>query len=468
MQANAISSDRANGQENEDQFTRPPRSIGAQLDALPIGRFHYRLIGVIGAGLFLDAFELALAGGVLGALAKSGWSDLHSNGMFVTMTFVGFIIGCLVAAFVGDRLGRKLIYQANLIIFGAASLGAAIAPSINVLIVLRLFMGIGLGAELVLGFATLSEFVPSQHRGKLVTFLSFIAQTGVFASSLVGLWVIPHLGWRAMFVIGGTAAVFVWFLRKFMPESPRWLEQMGRIEEAQAVVAQIAGNLQPAQIRPASVAAPASKPLAKQERGTVLDLVRGSQWKRSLLSLIILCTMQVCLYGMVTWLPTFFVQQGFDIVKSLQWNTIMTLGGPAGGLIGYALADKVGRKPMLVTVGLLGIALSIAYVQLRSEWLLMAVGFALVSTFYVIVVVGVSLYVPEMFPTKVRMRGTGLCSMVARILAAVMQFAIPPLFAFGGIGAIVTCVAITLFTFTVSVLLLGVETKGKPLEEIAQ
>jgi MFS transporter, putative metabolite:H+ symporter len=83
-------------------------------------------------------------------------------------------------------------------------------------------------------------------------------------------------------------------------------------------------------------------------------------------------------------------------------------------------------------------------------------------------VVGVSLYVPEMFPTKVRMRGTGLCSMVARILAAVMQFAIPPLFAFGGIGAIVTCVAITLFTFTVAVLLLGVETKGKPLEDIAQ
>jgi MFS transporter, putative metabolite:H+ symporter len=438
-------------------------SISTKLDSLPVNKFHYKLVAIIGAGLFLDAFELALAGGVLGALTKSGWSTLQQNGLFVTMTFIGFIIGCAVAAFVGDRLGRKLIYQANLIIFGAASLCAAMAPSMPILIGLRLVMGIGLGAELVLGFATLTEFVPSRVRGRLVTLLSLIAQTGVFVSSLVALWVIPHLGWRAMFVIGGTAATAVWFLRKFMPESPRWLDQVGRVDEAKAVVNQIAGENV---FAPTDVSSHAAGKRETLDRGSVKDLFTAHQWKRTLLGLIILCTVQVCLYGMVTWLPTFFVQQGFDIVKSLEWNTVMTLGGPAGGVIGVLLADRLGRKPLLIGVGLAGVVLSVAYVQLREDWLLMAVGFCLVTTFYVIVVVGQSLYVSEMFPTKVRMRGTGLCSMTARILAASMQFAIPPLFALGGIGAIVSCVAATLLVFTFAIAFLGTETRGRSLEEI--
>jgi MFS transporter, putative metabolite:H+ symporter len=466
MQGPAVLGGDASDYDAIDSTLQPSgNSISSKLDSLPVNKFHYKLVAIIGAGLFLDAFELALAGGVLGALTKSGWSTLQQNGLFVTMTFIGFIIGCAVAAFVGDRLGRKVIYQANLIIFGAASLCAAMAPSMSFLISLRLVMGIGLGAELVLGFATLTEFVPSRARGRLVTLLSLIAQTGVFFSSLIALWVIPHLGWRAMFVIGGTAAVAVWFLRKFMPESPRWLEQVGRVDEARAVVNQIAGE-EVFSTSAGVAGGSTTRAATKVDRGSVQDLFTAAQWKRTVLGLIILCTVQVCLYGMVTWLPTFFVQQGFDIVKSLQWNTVMTLGGPAGGLLGVLLADRVGRKPILIGVGLAGVALSIAYVQLKEEWLLMAVGFCLVTTFYVIVVVGQSLYVSEMFPTKVRMRGTGLCSMTARILAASMQFAIPPLFAFGGIGAIVSCVAATLLIFTCAVAFMGSETRGRSLEEI--
>lgn len=453
--------------EFSDVATRPS-SAAERLDALPVGSFHYRLIGVIGAGLFLDAFELALASGVLGTLVKEGWSNLKLNGYFVTATFMGFMIGCWAAGIIGDRLGRKFSYQANLAIFGLASLAATFAPNIETLIGLRFLMGIGLGAELVLGYATLAEFVPPQRRGRLVALLSFIAQCGIFVSSVVSLWVIPNFGWRAMFAIAGIAAIFVWFLRKFMPESPRWLEQQGRHAEADAILteAERQAGVVPRSAKAVSALAPAQASV-QPAKATIGTLFSEELRRRTFVAVVTLCVIQVCLYGLVTWLPTFFVQQGFSVVKSLQWNTVMTLGGPAGGLIGLLLADKAGRKPILMTAALAAIALSVVYVNLTTENLLMMVGFLLITAIYVIVVVGQAVYVSELFPTAVRMRGTGLSSTVARVVAASIQFAIPPLFAAGGVTAIVTAVAAALVLLTLVIGFVGVETKERSLEQIS-
>ncbi|MFL9898274.1 MFS transporter [Paraburkholderia fungorum] len=441
--------------------------ISKRLDALPVSGFHYRMMAIIGAGLFLDGFELSLASGVLGQLVHLGWSSLKYNGYFVTATFIGFMIGCWGAGIIGDTLGRRVSYQLNLAIFGGASLLAVVAPNIETLIALRFVMGVGLGAELVLGFATLAEFVPPGKRGRLVATLSFIAQCGVFLSSLVGLWVIPNLGWRYMFLIAGVCAGVVWFMRKFMPESPRWLESKGRYEEADAIVRKIEESVgktpAPATVRTQEPVTAASS----SSQGSVADLFSKAYVRRTVIGIATLCVIQICLYGMVSWLPTFFVQQGFDIVKSLKWSMVMTLGGPAGGLIGLLLSDKVGRKPILVCAALVAIALSYVYVQTRAETLLMALGFLLLTSFYVIVVVGQAVYVSELFPTSIRMRGTGLCSTVARVVAASIQFAIPPLFAWGGINAIVGAVGISLLVFALIVLFVGVETKEKSLESIA-
>ena len=139
---------------------------GGRLDRLPISPFHYRVLGLVSAGMFLDAFEIYLAGGVLAALVKSGWSDLAHNGWFISTTFAGMMVGAWCAGIFGDRYGRRFSYQLNLLIFGIASLGGAAAPSIEWLIVARFFMGIGLGAEIVVGYVTLSEFVPPLQRGR--------------------------------------------------------------------------------------------------------------------------------------------------------------------------------------------------------------------------------------------------------------------------------------------------------------
>ena len=152
---------------------------GGRLDRLPISAFHYRVLGLVGAGMFLDAFEIYLAGGVLAALVKSGWSDLAHNGWFISITFAGMMVGAWFAGVFGDRYGRRFSYQLNLLIFGLASLAGAVAPSIEWLIAARFVMGIGLGAEIVVGYVTLSEFVPPRQR-PLGSALSAITNSALF------------------------------------------------------------------------------------------------------------------------------------------------------------------------------------------------------------------------------------------------------------------------------------------------
>ena len=102
-----------------------PVNSGARLDRLPLGKFHYKTLALIGAGVFLDGFDVFLAGGVLGALLKSGISTLELNARFVTSTFVGLMIGALLSGILSDRFGRRFSFQLNLMIFGLASLAAA-------------------------------------------------------------------------------------------------------------------------------------------------------------------------------------------------------------------------------------------------------------------------------------------------------------------------------------------------------
>lgn len=204
-------------------------NAGARLDRLPICGFHWRILGLIGAGMFLDAFDIYLAGGVLGAVLKQGWSTLEMNAWFVSATFVGMTIGAWLSGILGDRFGRRFSYQFNLAIFGLASLAAAFAPTMAALIAARFVIGIGLGAEIVVGYATLTEFVPASSRGRWIGLLAVITNLSLFASSMVGLWVIPTFGWRYMFGIVGVLAMVVWVLRKSMPNLPAgWLRTAAR------------------------------------------------------------------------------------------------------------------------------------------------------------------------------------------------------------------------------------------------
>ena len=159
-------------------------NAGARLDRLPISSFHRRILMLIGIGMFFDGFDVYVAATVLGATLKSGFSTLGQNAQFVSMTFLGMMLGSLLTGFLGDRYGRRFTYQSNLVLFGLASIASAFAPSMNVLILLRGLMGLGLGAELVVGYSAMTEFVPPQARGRWVGTLSVLVVTSLPLTSL--------------------------------------------------------------------------------------------------------------------------------------------------------------------------------------------------------------------------------------------------------------------------------------------
>jgi len=195
-------------------------NAGARLDRLPLSAFHRRIMRLIGLGMFFDGFDIYLGAAVLGATLRSGFSTLGENAAFVSSTFLGMMLGSALTGFLGDRYGRRFTYQANLAVFGIASLAAAFAPNMAVLIALRFVMGLGLGAENVVGYSTMTEFVPPARRGRWLGLIAVFVVTGLPLSALAAWLLVPAFGWRCMFILGGVGALLVWQARKSLPEGP--------------------------------------------------------------------------------------------------------------------------------------------------------------------------------------------------------------------------------------------------------
>jgi putative MFS transporter len=437
-------------------------NAGARLDRLPISSFHRRIMWLIGAGMFFDGFDIYLAATVLGATLKSGFSTLGQNAEFVSVTFVGMMLGSFVTGFLGDQYGRRFTYQANLAIFGTASIAAAFAPSMRVLILLQFIIGLGLGAENVVGYSTLTEFVPPQSRGKWLGFMSVFVVTGLPAAALVGTLIIPNFGWRAMFMLGGLGALVVWYLRKALPESPRWLESVGRTEDAESLLQAIEREVS---LQHAPLPPPKLSPLVKHSRN-LASLLSPAILPRMIVGAVTLIVINTLLYGFVTWLPTFFVQQGLSIARSFRYSLVMALGAPIGSAIGAFTADFWGRKPAIVGASLFTILVGSIYPFIRNPLVLMTVGFLLIVPIYVLVALLFAVYIPELFPTEVRLRASGICNTFGRGAIIFMPFVVVAFFRSHGVGGVLVFMIALLIVQIIVVLTLGVEPRKRRLEEI--
>ncbi len=438
-------------------------NTGARLDRLPLSAFHRRVLRLVGLGMFFDGFDIYLGASVLGATLRSGFSTLGENAAFVSATFFGMMLGSALTGFLGDRYGRRFTYQANLAVFGVAALLAAVAPSMTVLILLRFVMGVGLGAENVVGYSTMTEFVPPGSRGRWIGYVAVFVVTGLPVSALAAWVVVPLLGWRAMFVIGGVGALLVWHSRKALPESPRWLESVGRRAEAEALISAIeaevaAGRPLPPPLPPSASTAP-SRALSTLFAPPLLGrMVLGS------ISLIVINTL---VYGFITWLPTFFAKQGLSVATSFGYSLVMALGAPVGALIGALTVDRWGRRRTLVGAALLSILFGAIYPFVHDPVLLPLAGLALTVPIYVLVAVLFGVYIPELFPTEVRLRASGICNTFGRGATVLTPFAIVPLFTSYGVGGVLALMIGLLALLIAAVLLLGVEPSGRRLEEVA-
>jgi putative MFS transporter len=418
---------------------------------------------LIGIGMFFDGFDIYLAATVLGATLKSGFSTLGQNAQFVSLTFLGMMLGSFLTGFLGDRYGRRFTYQANLAVFGIASVVSAFAPSMRMLILLRFFMGLGLGAENVVGYSTMTEFVPPQARGRWLGSMSVFVVAGLPASALAGTLIIPEFGWRVMFMLGGLGALVVWYLRKALPESPRWLESVGRTEEADKILQSIERevSLQFTSLFPPESAAP-----VKHSR-KLASLISPALLPRMVVGATTLIVVNTLIYGFVTWLPTFFVQQGRSIVSSFEYSLVISLGAPIGSAIGAFTSDSWGRKPTIIGASLFTILVGGLYPSVKDPAVLVLSGLALIIPIYVLVTLLFAIYIPELFPTEVRLRASGICNTFGRGATIVTPFIVVALFRSYGVGGVLWLMIGLLIIQIFVVLLFGVEPRKRRLEEIA-
>lgn len=437
-------------------------NAGARLDRLPIGRFHWRMLGLIAGGGFVDAFDIYLAASVVAAMVRTNFATLTQAATFVSVGFLGMVIGAASSGYLGDRYGRRFSYQANLLIFGLGSLAAAAAPSIAALTVCRFIMGIGMGAELVVAAGTLCEFIPPSHRGRWGALLAMLVNVGLPAANAAGFFLIPHFTWRVMFVLAGVGALLVWVMRKSMPESPRWLENRGRVAEAEATLRRIEDEVA-AQTGP--LPAPAVVRDLREPHVPMRVLFSRGMAGRTLVAALCHIAVNVSIYGMIAWIPTFLVKQGLSVVQSLGFTTLMTLGGPIGALVAFVLADRIARKSSMIGSSIAVILFALIYPNVSEPAAVTLVGFLLVTALYFLVAMAFYSYQPELFPTGLRLRGGGFANAVGRFASILMPYITVWLFTGFGVGGVVGMVVVCLIALAIGVAWLPIEMRASALEE---
>ena len=437
-------------------------NAGARLDRLPVSSFHYRIFWLVGAGMFFDGYDLYVASGVLAATIQTKFSTLPQNLQFLSLTFVGMTLGSLITGFVGDKYGRRFTYQVNLLVFGLASFAAAFAQDMPQLIICRFVQGLGLGAEIVVGYSTLTEFVPPATRGRWLAFMAFLTVCGFPVTAILSYLIIPTWGWRPMFVIAGIGSLIVWYLRKNLPESPRWLEAQGRTAEAEALMQAIEKDVSATAgaLPPPAVAAPVPQlSAAAMFKPPILQRLLVGSW--------VLITINTLIFGFVIFLPQFFLRQGLTITNSLGYTVVLAGASLVGCACGAVLSDTVGRRWSIIGASLLTIVAGWFYARFNAASdpaLVLSVGAILIIAIYIQTALLFGVYTPELFPTEIRLRANGICNTLGRAATVVSPFVVGYLMVNSGLPGVIGLMIALLVVQIIAVYFWGVEPARRSLE----
>lgn len=419
-------------------------SVAARLDALPFTRAHLKVLTGSGLGWALDAMDVGLVSFVLAALIAE-WSLTGEQASWIASAgFVGMAIGATLGGLLADRFGRRSVFAITLLIYGIATGASALVGGLAALIVLRVIVGLGLGAELPVASTYVSEFAPARMRGRLIVILEAFWAIGWTAAALIGFFVIPAGtdGWRWAFALGAIPAFYALVVRWTLPESPRWLEGQGRRADAEVILARFEASAPVGEGRrrrtrePIAASlpsgAPHRAPLANGSAGARLAALWSGEFRvRTAALWIVWFCVNFAYYGAFIWIPTILFSQGYDLVKSFGFTLIITLAQLPGYAVAAWLIEVWGRRTTL-SVFLVGSAVAaVLFGTAGTEGAIIGAGMAL--SFFNLGAWG-ALYAvtPENYPTSLRATGAGWAAGVGRIASIIAPLSVPPLLALGG------------------------------------
>lgn len=464
--------DRLDDAELKTMLSGSLHMIAARLDNLPTGRWHLKLLMLVGGAMFLDNLDMYIGGGLLAHLLSDGWSTVDLNGWFQTITMVGYLIGALISGAIADKLGRRRALLTFMAIFGVTTLLAGLAPNMIALIICRGLMGIGLGAFVPCGYGPFGEFIPPESRSRYSSYIGLIANCSPPIGALLTMLVIPVFGWRSVFFGITVAIVVVWIiLFKFMPESPRWLASQGRFEEADAIVSAAEKSFTDRGIDLPEITEEQIKEIEEQFKAEPVQVPYSALFSKKMIrrtitaSAALMANFLIC-YTITTWTPTVFVLQGIDTTQSIFMTFIMLLGAPVGVFLLSIFGNKHSRKGgMVVTLIILSIAGYIWSLQ-TDPTIIMITGFLVCVVCYYYALLSISVYMGEVFPTEARVRGSGFSSAMGRILAIISPTITAALLQSSGVVSVYVFVGALLILFAIIIAVFGVETRNRSLEDI--
>lgn len=439
----------------------------SRVQNLPIGKFHYTLLCVVGLGWMFDAMDTGIIAFVLPTLAKAWSLTTQEMGLIGSMGLVGMAVGAIFAGELADRFGRKRMFMATLVLYSVATGLCSVAWSFSSLLVFRFLVGFGLGGQLPVAVTLVTEYAPPAVRGRFIVLLESFWGVGWLLAALISYFVIPAFGWHAAFLLGALPALYVFHIFRWIPESVRYLLNKGRTAEAEAIVRRIEDSC--GMSAPVSAVSEAE---AEEETAVVKssfrELLTPAFIKRTLMLWCLWFGIVYSYYGIFTWLPSLMVTHGFTQIKSFEYVMLMTVAQLPGYIAAAYCVERLGRKATLVGFLISCAVCAYFFGQGGSTAAVLAWGCGM--SFFNLGAWGVVYsYTPELYPTSIRAMGSGWAAAIGRVGGILAPTLVGILLArqgdFSDIFLMFTGVMVGA---ALIVAVLGPETKGLRLDEISK
>ncbi|MCE0768482.1 MFS transporter [Pseudonocardia kujensis] len=441
--------------------------ITNRMERLPFTKWQVKARVLIGTATFFDAFDALAIAQVLPVLTPLWGLNGAQTGLLISVGYLGQLVGALLFSWVAERRGRVFAMVGAIALFTALSIACALSWNFESLLVFRAFQGLGLGGQVPIAAVYISEITKAHGRGRFILLYELIFSVGVVAAGLVGFWVVPHLGWEFMFLVGALPLLIIPILLRWLPESPRWLSGVGRDHAADHAMTRIEQQVQKAYEAPLPPVEDHHPPTPRKESSWA-ELFRPPYLRRTLVVWAIWIGAYMVYYGISTWLPTLYrTVFKLPLEVSLQYGLISNVIGLGGATLCALTIDYFGRRwwfaVALAGSGIFLFLLALSGLDTPSDLMIFGSGAYFFAT---AAAIGIYLYTPELYPTRVRALGVGtatawlrVASMIGPILiGAFIGYGLASVFAvFGGI-AILVAVIVAVF---------ALETKAKVLEDLS-